>query len=97
MLNINAFGPVVHENFSKFPLVCPLRGMPLDLITSEFPFPRDTSCQMVEIRLVVLEKKSFKGKADARWTTDGRRTLLHAISSLGPSETDSIYLQSLQK
>jgi len=56
MPNINAFWPVVHEkktfkDLSKFSLFCPFlgpkRGQPLYL---------------VETVIVVIEKKSFKGK-----------------------------------
>jgi len=70
MLNINAFRPLVHEkkifeDLSKFSLFCPKTGQPLYLNISESPFPQ--ACflsSLVEIGLVVLEKKSFEGTRD---------------------------------
>jgi len=71
MPNINAFRPVVHqkkifEDLSKFslffPLLGPKGGQPLYLNKSESPSPCFLPSS-VEIGLVVLEKKSFKGKS----------------------------------
>jgi len=67
MPNTNAFEQVVHEkkvfkDLSNFSPFWPLKwGQPLHFNKSESPFPRDASCF-----LVVLEKKSFKGKVDRR-------------------------------
>jgi len=71
----------MRRRFQRFVNISPLLPLkwPLSLNKSESPFPRNTSYQ-VEIRPVVLEKKSFKGKVDVIWM-DGR-TLRHAISSL---------------
>jgi len=69
MLNINAFQLVVHEknifeDLLNFSLFCPLLGQPLYLNRSKSPIPQ--ACflpRLVETGLVVLEKKSFKGKS----------------------------------
>jgi len=78
MLNIKTFWPVVHEkkifeDLSNFSLFCPLLGQPLYLNKIWIPIPQ--ACflpRLVEINLMVLEKKSFKGKSWRR--TDGRQT-----------------------
>jgi len=84
MSNINAFWPVVHENyfwrfikiFLILPLFAPQKGSaPLLLIW--IPFSRATFLpSLVEIGLVVLEK-SFKEK---RWRRTDRRTPYHKLS-----------------
>jgi len=71
----------IFEDLSKFSLFCPKRGQPLYLNKSESPIPQACSLpSLVEIGLVVLEKKSFKGKS---CRTDVGRTLHHPISSAG--------------
>jgi len=77
MLNINAFRLVVHEkmifeDLSKcslfYPLLGPKRGQ--SLYFNKSGSPSSKACflpSLVEIGLVVLEKKSFKGKS-RRWT-----------------------------
>jgi len=69
MLNINAFRLVVHEkkiyqNFPYFaPYLGPKRGQPLYLNKSESPSAKHVSCQVwLKLTIMVLEKKSFKGK-----------------------------------
>jgi len=88
MLNINAYQPVVHEkkifeDLSKFSLFCPLLGSKWGQppLFEQIWIPIYQACflpTLVEIGLVVLEKKSFKGKSWRR--TDDGRCARHKLS-----------------